>query len=545
MPRILIAIKTCFKYKHRADAQRATWVPEVRGADVKFFLGEKRGYVPQDDEVMLSVDDGYLALPAKAKATFQWSLDHGYDYLFHCDDDTYVRPERLLASGFGAYDYVGRLRGPSGTWPAPYCSGFAYWLSRRAMQVVVGAQFDNDHADDRQIGNALNAAGLKGRLDERYRVTKCNESAVQGQKGDVHSREDQMVGTAVYGAGLSGRADYRYAVIASPNGRNTSCNIEGPRQGNDLIATCEHEPADMVLIHQQFHNGLNSAPVKALPSGKLSNVCVLVKTFMRDGFLFEAIKGIQKQLPEVKMVIVDDGFESSQKIKLYGELRQKGHECIWLPRDSGFGAKANAGVQVCDRPYVLIGSDDFNFEDKENNCAIRQGIENMVKVLKNVPEIGVVSGRVDHQPYEYKLELGDDWARATPGYYGVGLADGVAYQLTGLTVNYSLIRREVFDTVRWSERAKIGGGEHGAQFIKIARQGWKVAYVPGVNINQIHGQQSWLHPSYVMMRRRAQAPERPCYDEIGIKHFITSGGCEQHGSACIKINELRGLALAQ
>ena len=533
--KILLAIKTCHKYRHRADAQRQTWVPEVQGADVRFFLGEARGYVPKDDEEVLSVDDGYLALPAKAKATFEWALNAGYDFLFHCDDDTYVRPERLLQSGFAAYDYVGRLRGPSGIWPAPYCSGFGYWLSRRAMQVVVGQPLTEDTADDRHIGNVLIKAGLNGHLDERYRVTKCDETKMPGEKG--HTREDQMVGDAVYGAGLQGHADYRYAIIASPNGRNTSCNIEGPRQGNDIIAACEFEPAQMHAVHQQFHSGLKAADPQNIPEGTLSKVCVLIKTFYRDGFLFEAVKGIEKRLPDVKMVVVDDGFETPQKIALAGRLRRQGHQWLHLPRDSGFGAKANVGVKVCDRPYVLIGSDDFNFEDRDNNCAIRQGIENMVKVLDNVPEIGVVSGRVDHNAYEFKLDVGEDWARATPGYRGVGLADGVAYQLCDLTVNYSLIRKEVFDSVQWDNDVKIGGGEHGAFFIKVKRAGWKVAYIPGVNINQLHGQESWLHPQYQMLRRRALAPERPCYDRIGIKHFITSGGCEQHGPSCPAIRE--------
>lgn len=526
--KILIAVKTCHKYRHRADAQRATWVPDVQGADLKFFLGEKRGYVAQDDEVLLPVDDGYLALPQKAKATFEWALEHGYDYLFHCDDDTYVRPERLLASGFESADYSGRLRGPSGIWLAPYCSGFAYWLSARAMRAVVGKPFNGDTADDRFIGNALAEAGLQGRLDPRYMVMKCDETKLPGEKG--HTREDQMVGDAVYGAGLSGRADYRYTVIASPNQRNTACGIEGPREGNDIIAACEFEPEQMIAIHQQFKSAA-AAPRPRLPEGTLSSVCVLIKTFLRDGFLEAAIRGVQTRLPDVKMIVVDDGFDSSKKIALYGSLRQQGHECIWLSRDSGFGAKANAGVEVCDRPYVLIGSDDFDFLDP----TVRHGIEQMVTVLDNVPELGVVSGRVDRNPYEFTLQVGDDWARQTPGYISSGVAANVPYQVTDLTVNYSLIRREVFEAVRWDNDVKIGGGEHGAFFIKVKRAGWKVAYVPGVNINQLHGNDSWLHPQYQMLRRRALAPERPCYLRIGINHYLTSAGCEMCGRACPRI----------
>ena len=33
-----------------------------------------------------------------------------------------------------------------------------------------------------------------------------------------------------------------------------------------------------------------------------------------------------------------------------------------------------------------------------------------------------------------------------------------------LTVNFRLIRREVFGKVRWDDDVKIGGGEHGKRF---------------------------------------------------------------------------------
>lgn len=527
MPRILIAVKSCHKYRHRADAQRATWVPDVQGAVVRFFLGEAAGYVPRPDEVVLPCSDEYLALPAKAKATFAWALDAGFDYLFHCDDDTYVRPERLLASGFENYDYVGRLRGSSGRWPAPYCSGFAYWLSRRAMQIVVERPLTSDTADDRHIGNILYDAGCKGQLDERYCVTKCDEAANPGEKGIAHTREDQMVGTAVYGAGLRGQADYRYALIASPSGRNTPSSIEGPRIGNEIIAACEFEPEQMHLVHQQFLND-EAAPVQPIPDGPLSSVCVLIKTFLRDGFLRYVVQGLQRNLPEMKMVIVDDGFDDHKKIALYGKLREQGHHCVWLPFDSGFGAKANAGVRECDRPYVLIGSDDFDFSEP----GVREGIEKMVTVLDRCPDIGVVSGRVDGNPYEFMLDVGDNWAEQKAGYRGIGFAGDVEYKLCDLTVNYSLIRREVFETVRWDDDVKIGGGEHGAFFIKLKRAGWKVAYAPGANISQVRGNRAWQRAEYQAMRNRAHSPDRPCYVRIGIEHYITSGGCEMHGAAC-------------
>lgn len=394
------------------------------------------------------------------------------------------------------------------------------------MQLVASQPLTADTADDRWIGNLLHDAGISGALDERYRVTKCDEKLVAGNKGN--GREDCMVGNALHAGGLTGRADHRYVIVASPNGHNTPTGSEGPMEGNDIIAACEFEPAEMHRVHQQWLKGTQARPAPQLPNGTLSNVTVLIKTFLRDGYLLKCVAGIQKTLPEVKIVIVDDGDDERQKVRLYSKLRALGHVCLWLPKDSGFGAKANAAIPYYDRPYVLIGSDDFDFDDP----AVRKGIERMVTVLDNAPEIGVASGRVNNQPYEMLLELGPDWVKAKPGHRGNCRVKGVAYQLCDLTVNYSLIRKEVFEKVKWDSDVKIGGGEHGAFFVDVKRAGWEVAVVSGVSIKELPANNSWRHRDYMAMRGRARDPGRPCYTRRGINHFITSSGCEMHGANC-------------
>ncbi len=239
--------------------------------------------------------------------------------------------------------------------------------------------------------------------------------------------------------------------------------------------------------------------------------------------------GSLKNLPEVKIIVVDDGEDSREKIRLYSKLRALGHVCIWLPKDSGFGAKANAALPYLDRPYLLIGSDDFDFEDP----SVRLGIERMKLVLDHDAKVGIASGRVNNQAYEYLLSIEGDCVKARQGCQGGSTVQGLSYRYTDLTVNYSLIRKEIFDQgVRWDSDVKIGGGEHGAFFIDVKRKGWKVASVSGANIKELPDNPSWKHNSYDAMRRRARSPERPCYIRRGINHFITSTGCEMHGPNC-------------
>lgn len=479
--RVLLAIVSCHQLAVRRQAIRDTWLPLVPAElDCRFFLGDGQNAKLKPDEIQLPVDDGYRGLPAKTQAIATWALLHGYTHLCKCDDDVYVDPVKLLYSDFAQMgDYIGRKRGPSGGQRAPYASGFCYWLSARAMRVLAAAPLSTDTAEDRWVGNTLLAAGI------------------------------QCVG------------DFRYVVIDSR--RCAVSNTEGPRQGNTVIAACEFEPEKMKQTHQDWLT-LKAGQSWALPDGPFSKVCVLVKTFCRDGYLLRTVEGLQKNLPSAKIVIVDDGVESNFKISWYARLQTLGHVFRWLPFDSGFGAKANEGVKACDRPYVLIASDDFDFGDPD--AAL--GVEKLVGILEQDPQIAVASGRVNNKPYEAMLTLGEGVCTETAGVYldqfGLGFQHNVRYYVTDLTVNYSLIRREVFDVIKWDEDVKIGGGEHGAFYIDLKRAGFKVAWVQGVNINELRGPTDWSSAEYHKYRDRARQPGRICLKRRGIERYHLMGG---------------------
>lgn len=453
----------------------------MQGADLRFFLGGGEALV--GDEVILDCPDDYAGLPAKSQAICKWAIENEYDFACLLDDDTYLRQERLLGAGFEAFDYVGRVRGASGDisiTPAPYCSGFAYWLSANAMKVVADAPLYGDDAEDRHVANVLLKAGIHPTHDKRFRIMNSV--------------------------------------------RNANCINEPPRPSNDLIAVCEFIGAPMHQVHDEWNRNQPSTLKRyPFPEGTLSNVCIVIKTFLRDGLLFRCLDGLERLFPDVKIVIVDDGYGSKQKHTLYPQLRDRGHVCVWLPFDSGFGAKANAAIPFCDRPYVLIGSDDFDF----SHPSVREGIEKMVSVLDTDQDIQIVSGRVNGNPYEAILEMGTDWVREVPGFHSHRMRNGVGYYLTDLTVNYSLIRRECLGPgkLHWDGgEAKIGHGEHGAFFVDAKKLGYGVAVVPDAHIREMDWDFSVVHPKYPDYRKRASQPERLCFKARGIKHWFLQGG---------------------
>jgi len=165
LPKFIVAVVACHKYQHRVDEIRKTWLKSMYKVDYKIFYGNGATREPLEDEVFLDVDDGYLGLPAKMKAIYQWVLDNGYEYVCKVDDDTYVEVPRLVQAGWQQHDYTGREnRGGNPSW----ASGAAYWLSKRAMQIVAAAPLTSDTAEDRWCSHALHKQGINVHNDLRY-----------------------------------------------------------------------------------------------------------------------------------------------------------------------------------------------------------------------------------------------------------------------------------------------------------------------------------------------------------------------------------------
>lgn len=467
--KILVAVVSCEKHQDRNDAIRRTWGPMVRGADLKFFRGGTEP--PMPDEVIIDELDDYYHLTPKTRKMFRWALDQGYDFVFKTDSDVYVAPERLMESIPVDADYCGRLRGPANGFRAPYASGFAYWLSRKGMEARLALPDDAYMAEDQATGNILMAQGV------------------------------------------SCLPDYRYVVAQSKN--NATSGSEGPTAGNDIIASCEYSPEQMDEVHRIWLSSPANTVEPPKLEGEFDRVCVQMKCLLRDGLMYRSTAGVLANLPGARLVIVDDGLESREKITYYAKLRAAGHTCAWLPFDSGFGAKSNEAIKYYDRPYVLIASDDFDFTPKAAD-----GVRCMMAVLDGDPSIDIASGRVDDNPYEGDLivRVREDGLKEIstprPNYSKMRTIGDVEYLEVGLTVNYNLMRREVFEKVRWDDEFKIGG-DHGLFYLNAQEQGLKTAWVKDVSISQLRPKAGDCDPRYGEFRGRARHSLPRLYKKYG------------------------------
>ena len=139
---ILIAVCSCRAYHAKRQVVRDTWMKSLPpGIRAVFFVGDGEGEVEDDVFVVEGAPDDYDHLPAKVRAFFGQALadpDIGaFDWLFKCDDDTYIAADRLIGLTRLGYEHVGDAeftptrRAASG--------GAGYLLSRRLVGLLAAS----------------------------------------------------------------------------------------------------------------------------------------------------------------------------------------------------------------------------------------------------------------------------------------------------------------------------------------------------------------------------------------------------------------------
>jgi len=250
----------------------------------------------------------------------------------------------------------------------------------------------------------------------------------------------------------------------------------------------------------------------------LGDVTILVTSFLRPGYLDRCVHGICENLPECKLIIVDDSKSTDKPEKGFGVIDSfeyhRWDQFIFLPFDSGLSAKRNAGVRSCQTKYLLLGCDDFDFSTKE----ARNGITKFVSMADTCRDFDVFGGRVDDNPYEGFLEY-------KPGEYiketrlDWRILDGQG-AVCDLTVNYFLARTEVMKQFPWPEEMKIGG-EHVCFFLDLKLAGREVCWVKGVNITTLKLGPEAMDPRYPEFRARAKTLGHPLMlKRYGVKEYI-------------------------
>lgn len=190
--RILIAIMCCWHRESYADAQRETWIQDIpEGVDHRFFFGRSDKREPEEDEVFVDCKDDYRSLPMKVKGAMQWAYEHGYDYVFKTDDDVYVQPERLMASGFEKWPYSGFSFLEYGA------VGLAYWLNRDCVKLAA-EDVPVIEAEDSWISQLMKRNNVPFHHDSRYRLVIADRIGSKRVTPGSPSMANDMIAAAEF-----------------------------------------------------------------------------------------------------------------------------------------------------------------------------------------------------------------------------------------------------------------------------------------------------------------------------------------------------------
>lgn len=149
--KVLIAIETCNGQRTTHQQIRDGWLKDCP-VDHVFFSGQRFDH-PSSKDVPIEKDEVFLDFPdvdflpgqlvnllwKMDVLEHEWALERGYDYIFHCHNDTYVVISRLLRSGFENYDWSGNPW-PKHSMSCPMINGASgVWFSRKAMEFLAKA----------------------------------------------------------------------------------------------------------------------------------------------------------------------------------------------------------------------------------------------------------------------------------------------------------------------------------------------------------------------------------------------------------------------
>ena len=132
--RLVIAVVGCRRNLVRMATVRATWAAAApAGVEVDYFVGGGPEPVP-DWVVQLQVPDDYASLPLKVHVAHRWLEGRDFDWVFKCDDDTYVVIDRLQREA--ATMRPGEFLGSSAFHPVFASGGAGYLISGEASAAL-------------------------------------------------------------------------------------------------------------------------------------------------------------------------------------------------------------------------------------------------------------------------------------------------------------------------------------------------------------------------------------------------------------------------
>jgi GT2 family glycosyltransferase len=228
-----------------------------------------------------------------------------------------------------------------------------------------------------------------------------------------------------------------------------------------------------------------------LPLNNLADVTALIKTFLRDEYLFTCVSSLHLHYPNIKIIVADDGYCSSEK---EARLTDAGvSKYIALPWNRGVSRGRNSLIDACETPYFLVGDDDFYYTEETR-------LGDMLRMMEIADLAGGALkylGALQH--YEANLE----WVPESKGLIHREIDreyqtyDGIQYGHADLTFNFFVAKTDLAREIRWEDSIHVIF-EHEDFFMAGHQRGMKVVYCP----------------NSVVTHRNVEVPTTAEYEEV-------------------------------
>jgi GT2 family glycosyltransferase/SAM-dependent methyltransferase len=225
----------------------------------------------------------------------------------------------------------------------------------------------------------------------------------------------------------------------------------------------------------------------------LGDTTAIIKTFLRDDYLFDCVASLRTTYPHLVISIADDGPPSQEREFRLKELGVSRY--ISMPFDSGLSAGRNALLDACETPYILIGDDDFLYTPETHVEYLR--------ALMGTADIAAGGTKTNGKLLRYETGL----VRRANGSYDLTahakwppyeIFKGVRFGRCDLALNFFVARAEVVRRIRWDERLRIRY-EHEDFFMTAQAQKARVVYCPDSVVQ--HKAQGYLDSTEYLAHR--------------------------------------------
>jgi GT2 family glycosyltransferase len=202
----------------------------------------------------------------------------------------------------------------------------------------------------------------------------------------------------------------------------------------------------------------------------MTNTTALIKTFLRDNYLYRCVSSLKRHYPGIQVIVADDGHTSDEK---EAKLKQLGvGKYLRLPFNSGLPYGRNRLLDHLETPYFLIGDDDFLYTEATH-------LEHLLK-LTDIADIaaGALSNGKRRLIYEGAVAFSDGGARFRQQNDEYQTYRGVRYKTCDVTFNFFIGKRRTM-MARWNEDLHMLF-EHADFFLEVYKLGHTVVFTPDV-----------------------------------------------------------------